>query len=658
MIPRALVCAMVALACCGGARAAPGDAVSPVIAADALAVSASGPVGRARVPLQAPPGAALVVHVEPRLWSDRLGNIPATWTRLPEGAAVEPGQPLTIAAGSSATLQVEGTLPRAGAYTTFVRVDASAASSGREVKLTITRAVPEVPTDFLVAPNPVRIDLALFPLGHFGRARGRQVRMIGHNAGAVDLDLGGARLGEVSRLEGDAAIGLATRPLFELVADNCRGWIAIKASCALTLQVPPNLAPGRYKIDVAVEGTSGGQSTRTLTLEVRASAWIAGLVVALGVLLGLGISTWRTTGQPLVVQLVATATTRDRLRSLAAGATGRVKTAYVRLLAEIDALNARIAGGEDAHVDCSALGTRVDALIAADEALRAVADGEAGVRTMLAPMVAALEAAFSATNWDAATLSAATGALREEYNALPRLKSAVDAANQVHDSYSDLWPLAEKKVAAEIQAAWRALEVGLRNAASAIQPVPKKTVAAERAIDLEASCRTIKDNERVIAQAALAVVIARLKALPEPTEAQKQLLARAEAMTNPSAKNLADFVAQSRETLPADQSPSMALGAGVANPIIPAIDGALAFLDDPLLGSSLANLSPRALRLIGSSATLLANAAVLVLTAAIGVLTLWAQAPAWGTPSDLVIALLAGAGTRLAIGALPGALKG
>ena len=77
-----------------------------------------------------------------------------------------------------------------------------------------------------------------------------------------------------------------------------------------------------------------------------------------------------------------------------------------------------------------------------------------------------------------------------------------------------------------------------------------------------------------------------------------------------------------------------------------------------MLGSSLANLSPRTLRLIGSSATLLANAAVLVLTAAIGVLTLWAQAPAWGTPSDLVIALLAGAGSRLAIGTLPGALKG
>jgi hypothetical protein len=75
----------------------------------------------------------------------------------------------------------------------------------------------------------------------------------------------------------------------------------------------------------------------------------------------------------------------------------------------------------------------------------------------------------------------------------------------------------------------------------------------------------------------------------------------------------------------------------------------------PAVGASAATLQ-RSLRRWNWITSLVTLAGI----AAVGVLVLWVPNTAWGTVQDVILALLGGAGTRLAIGTLaaPGASQG
>ena len=162
------------------------------------------------------------------------------------------------------------------------------------VSVSASLAQTPVPDTFLSEPRPVRVDLNL------GRdAEPFIIGIDGRNATTGPLQLAPPIIGPLLSVEGDVSTQAATRKPVGLRANSCTGALPAGRSCAISLALPSDIGAGRYTIDVMLPGAEGGQSARTIPINVRASPWLAGLVIAIGVALGALVTDWRTTARPV-----------------------------------------------------------------------------------------------------------------------------------------------------------------------------------------------------------------------------------------------------------------------------------------------------------------------------------------------------------------------
>lgn len=525
-----------------------------------------------------------------------------------------------------------------------------------------------VPDTFLSEPKPVRIGLGLgigskpFIIGIDGR-----------NATTGPVQLAKPVIGPLLGVEGDVSTQAATRSPVELRDNSCVGEIKPGQSCAISLALPPDLGAGRYTVDVMLPGAQGGQSARTIPIHVRSSAWIAGLVIAIGVALGALVTDWRTAARPVTSRRIEAASLRESARKLAeASAQPSVQARARELVRDLRVADADIIAGKDVAQTLAERQQQLEVLRRSDRLLNAAAAPQREEANVFAPLARRLAAALDAVDWKTEDIEAAGNVLAVEFSGFPRLHDAAVAYNAVATRLAA--GVARCPNAEAIQKDWVAA-ARLREQAfegiAGTSPTGTSEVS-KRAGDLEAATRKLADQAGAIASAVIeelqAAIAEKLKdpALKPPSRKVLEDLARqakmlAGAADGPQAKidkavrMWADFDRMS-PTLEGAEAPE----AGLAVPKILPEDSGLKYeweveTFQPAAGASLAALqqSRRRWNWITSLVTLAGIAAV-------GVLVLWVPNTAWGTVQDVILALLGGAGTRLAIGtiATPGISQG
>ena len=163
-----------------------------------------------------------------------------------------------------------------------------------------------------------------------------------------------------------------------MINNSCTEVLA-NQPCTFDVQLPQGLAPGSYSLEVLVPGKGGGQSARTVNIDVRASAWLAGIVIALGVALGGAVTDWRTTARPIVNRRIIVARLREDVERLAETATQVPVARRVRqLVLELKALDAEILAGETETAKLAMYRERFELLTRAEALLQAAAQPKEG----------------------------------------------------------------------------------------------------------------------------------------------------------------------------------------------------------------------------------------------------------------------------------------
>ena len=208
-------------------------------------------------------------------------------------------------------------------------------------------AQAQVPDTFLAEPKPVRVGLNL------GRdADPFIIGIDGRNAATAPVRLAPPVIGPLLSVEGDVSTQAATRKPVELRANSCSGELPSGRSCAISLALPSDIGAGRYTIDVILPGADGGQSARTIPIHVRASPWLAGLVIAIGVALGALVTDWRTAARPVTNRRIEAASLRESARKLAeASAQPSVQARARAIVRDLRAADADIIAGKDVAAD-------------------------------------------------------------------------------------------------------------------------------------------------------------------------------------------------------------------------------------------------------------------------------------------------------------------
>lgn len=591
--------------------------------------------------------------------------LPASWTRLSTGLAPENGR-FTLGASETATFEVRGTFPSAGSWETALDVLAPDGVVASRFVLSVIRAaqppLPPIPSDLLLETRPASIQLLAWELE---TADTRHVRLVGRNAGTETLRLRGADVGRVSQLAGQAEVAVAPVGRVAVARGGCVGTLPPQHSCALTLDLPASLAPGRYVAEVLLAGEDGGQSVRNQTIEVRASAWWAGGIAALGALLGALTTGWRSSGRRLVEARIMAAERRRQLGLIENATTWpAARRATRHLMERLRDLDGAIRRG-NATPDLTPHDERMQTIAAAVEAHAAAERLPAAQAALLVQprqaLAAALDAAAAGATLDqdlSKKIVAATVALRGETAAVEGLMHAAEAADAALGSVGPKL----RGVLAAAQAvpvtAWQELEDARDDA---FAPVAKGESVADRAAALQ------RLSQRLVTQVTGDTVVQAVQ------QQAKQLLdATPQDQRLQAAEQAARELQPRWGTLPADQRLRLAsqyaadhagafdrrLETAAAVPpavppgipsLLPAGGGLTLDLDGLLAGPArVASLDE--LRGFWTRWTWFTNGAVLVGIGAAAVPVLWVGNPVWGSPTDLVTALLAGIGTRLAIG--------
>ncbi len=521
-------------------------------------------------------------------------------------------------------------------------------------------AQTQVPDTFLSEPKPVRVGLNLgidaepFIIGIDGR-----------NATTGPIQLAAPVIGPLLSVEGDVSSQAATRRPVELRDNGCSGVIQPGQSCAISLALPPDLGAGRYTIDVMLPGVGGGQSARTIPIHVRASPWLAGLVIAIGVALGALVTDWRTAARPVTGRRIEAASLRENARKLAgASAQPSVQARAREMVRDLRAADADIIAGKDVATLLADRQQRFEILHRCERLLNAAAAPQGEAENIFRPPARRLAATLDAVDWKAEDIDAAGRALAAELAGFQRLHDAAAAYNAVALRLSA--GVARCRKSQAIQKDWRDAADLRERAFGEMTGTPPAgtTEVARRAAELEAATARLAGQAGAIGDAALEelqAAIAEKLAAAKPTasartaleDMARQVKALAAAPQGAQAK------LDAAVALWADfdrLSPALETAeATVAGPAIPKVlpeDSGLRYewemeTFQPAVGASAAVLQ-RSLRRWNWITSLVTLAGI----AAVGVLVLWVPNTAWGTVQDVILALLGGAGTRLAIGTL------
>jgi hypothetical protein len=628
---------------------------------ETVPVTITAPAGRVTVTLRNSPGGG-DARIRPqrhfRPVSENAQQVEAAWTRLDTGLSTGADGLFTLAPGASATFEARGTFPAAGTWETALAVEAEGTTPPAFFALPVTRTVPPaqpLPVDFLLQTLPTRIDL---PVGVWTTDTQREVSLAARNATSAPLAVASVTLGRVTTAAGQTEITTALSARPEVNSENCRRTLEPNDPCFATMTVPLGLEPGRYLFEVVATGAGGGQSVRFQPVEVRASAWWAAALVASGALLGTIVTGWRQSGRQLVEARILAAE-RSRQSALLGSNTTMpdARASAENLVERLRELDAQIRRGTtapdlapyDGRLQAIASAVRVHAAV---ERLRDPQQREL-LQQALDTLSKALATAAASTTLDPAQTTAiaqAAAALRADVDALDKLVSAVQEADRSLAAVGG--PLRRLLQAEALGEAWRALSTAREDA-----------LDSTAGGDLNARRQKL-ESARVALATALGELPAPLVNLvrnlqnPHKNPAIEEAKAKAERLAEnaPGQSPMQRLIAANRY---ADEHAAVLVPGGMeaaAAPTaatVPTLVGPGSALTLDLGGLLIGPSNPASLEHLRRHRTLLdigTNLAVLAGLGLVGVLTLWAGNPTWGTWTDCATALLAGLGTRLAIG--------
>lgn len=573
--------------------------------------------------------------------------VKAQWVKYPLGAG--PGGEFTLKANEIATFEVSGEFVDPGVYETFIEVVES--TGGRlRYPVRITRTIQAIQAEFLLEPKPVRIGLS-FP--DITTSSPYLIRLSGRNASSEPIEVAAPLVGQILVGSADARSQAATSKAPGVADNGCAGQVLAGQSCVFDIQLPQGLSPGSYSLDVLMPGRGGGQSARTITIDIRASAWLAGIVIALGVALGAAVTDWRATGRPVAALRIEAARLREETGRLASS-TGQVPVARraSQLVLELKALDAEILDGKDGSAKLTEYRERFGLLTRSDALLQAAAQPKGEAADTFSLLAQRLAAALGTVEWKGETVIAAADKLGAE---LSGFQSLFEAARRYDERTIELAPAIAYLGTAGESADWKGARDLRQGAFRSIEADGDNIETVARAKALNEATDKLTETPATVTPTVLSKVAGEiadaLKAQPSARrktalERLQQQVTQLKAVQPPTSGTLIDAVRLSQDF----QGLS---GLESAPGDVPAIldpDSGLKFTwpnaaFQPAAGASLAELG-QSLRLWDW----ITNLIVLAGIASVGVLVLWATNTTWGSVQDILLALLAGAGTRLSIG--------
>lgn len=571
--------------------------------------------------------------------------VKAEWIKYP--LPNQPDGTFRLMAGETATFEVSGEFVDPGVYESFIEVVGKTGNSRYPVR--ITRTIKAIANDFLLVPKPLHIDLS-FP--SIVTAVSYPIRLTARNALSEPVEVGQPIVGQLLSGTPNATVQAAT-PEAPAVDNRCLRYVPAGQSCVFDVKLPQGLAPGSYSLEVLVPGKGGGQSAQTVNVDVRASAWLAGIVIALGTLLGAAVTDWRT-ARPIISRRIEAGRLREEMLKLAEmSVQGSVRRRATQLASELMVLDTEILSGADLTTTVGEYKSLLGLLLRADRMLKAAEQPE-GVRDKIfGPLAQRLSAALDAIDWKRETVVAAAETLGAE---LSGFEALYQAAHRFDEIVGKLAPALAYLGASVDRADWNTYLDRRNDAFVPIEPDGDGKQSAARAkalsdaIDkLEKMAPTLAQNvfdklDADIAKALPAALTDEIKnellGLQEQVKEQRSTT-RAEGAIDVAVKLSDRFVglrglenADSAITLPTLLGPDSGLKL-----VLPS--GAF----QPAQGAS-----PRMLRSSLRVWDWITNTITLAGIASAGVMLLWMTNNSWGSVQDILLALLAGAGTRLSIG--------
>ncbi|MER9187064.1 hypothetical protein [Mesorhizobium australicum] len=509
--------------------------------------------------------------------------------------------------------------------------------------------------DFLVSSRPARIGLT-FP--DIATTSSYRIRFTGRNSSKDSpVDVAAPMIGPIFA-GGAEAMTQAATPKPPVVGDNsCAKPVLAGQTCAFDVQLPPGLAPGNYSFEVILPGKDGGQSAQSVSVDIRASAWLAGIVIALGVALGAAVSDWRTTARPIVNRRILVARFREDVERLAETATQVPVARRVRqLVLELKALDAEILAGGAETGKLAEYRERFELLTRAEALLQAAAQPKERATETFSLLARRLSAGLDAVAWRRETIIATSDTLAAE---LSGFQSLFEAARRYDLIAARLSSAVAYLGATGETPDWKSALALRQGAFIAIEPDGdgKQTESRAKALNeatakVEATPATLASElfKKLDGEIAAARVVPKLAARRTAAldKLEKQMT-DLKAVQPPTADTLAEAMRVPDELARLSGLENTADKAGDV-PVILGPDSGLKFnwpdgAFQPAAGASLAELSDKL-----KAWDWITNIVALAGIASAGVMVLWMTNTTWGSVQDMLLALLAGAGTRLSIG--------
>ncbi|MXP66018.1 hypothetical protein E0493_21985 [Roseomonas sp. M0104] len=582
----------------------------------------------------------------------------AKWVRLDTNQPPDGDNQFLLAPGETATLAASGTFRTPGTWEVVVEVVGSGPAATRRIVLAVTRTPPPaIPSTLLAEPRTARVTLR--PL-EFGTPLGLEVRLEARNQGTQPLRLKNATVGQVSTTSDPAEVSSSTAK-FTISKSDCGSDLRAGATCRIALGIPSDLRPGRYVAEVVLPGEGGGESVRSQTVEVRRSAWTAGFTCAFGALLGALVSTWRSTGRIRVEARILAAERRRRVSEIMAAATLQpAKDALASLRERLEDLDGSIRRGL-LPPDFSPHDARLQAIIGALDAYGAIDLNSPEQEAALGSPVKNLQTALE-------------NAAREQGLKEDVTKGIADAAGKLRLEAAEFQTLRENALSADkalaalgprlltllqgtaLANAWHALWEAREHAFPQPGAETDGKTLLQRTAEIQSLTAAL--NEAAAADAVPKDILERLKERAARNPAPyAPLVKEAEELAVlwrrlPSRQRMeqANHVARTPEGVAEGAAEAGQQSPVASIPVVVPPGSGLTLDFDSLLSGPVRLAALSELERLKSAWDMLANAAVLLGIGAAAVPLLWVGNPIWGAPSDIVTALLAGMGTRLAVG--------
>lgn len=590
---------------------------------------------------------------------------PATWAR-------KGGTGDVLAAGAEAVMTLQATLAGPGVYTSWIDSFPLSGSGGERIRFEVTRTIEAIPAELMVDPKAVAFDVGFWtlPVRLMGLPGGAPERtLIGlRNTTTRPLEFTAPQLLSFTRQSGNAQTSVATASLPRVEPGDCQSPLAPGAACSFALKLAGDMVPGQYAIGVGVAGVGGGWSERSQIVHVRASWFLAFLVLLAGGASAALITGWRSGGRRAASGLVDIERARERLKLLLPDpADADSKTLLAGTLGRLAAIEDSVRGGADPTEPLAGLDAHIgqlQALIAIGKGLAGIApDGRAALEASRAALVAKVDIAAPAA--DKAGLDKALRDLAGDATLWPSLEADCNAALALARSIADEQSAADgdgdRATAGQLV---KSLDTAVKEARAAsparatsvrIATLATAVSDARAAIAAYAKVESAKLGDMVTPLlatakanhapevAAIETMQAQLAALSSTTAAPDTVETALGEIAALWKRYRALDVAVNGAT-PQVTTLAPAAGPGFAVAGLPALDAPVDLLLPPT-GATLSGLEKATRR-----NEWLTNGAILVATALAGVVALWSPDPDWGSAVNLITAFLAGMGANVVIG--------